>query len=820
MSAILEAIQRVSRRTPPDDFIPVMACDADTDVFVTSDGHLGLCYQGSPIIGADDETAAMLEGAISLPLPPDSFLQFSIIGMPDISQTIGRYVRRRESGLHRIANATARRTLESYYKARAAFMEAAALESNLPGVGTLVHNRRVIVSLKVPYKGNAPTPEEVAELAEIGTKLAEALQSCGLFCQRMDAADYIDLAYRLTHPFDKRRIDPVRDDELLRSQVLEPGFSMTAQKDSVIFNEDTHAWLLTAGRWPKSNALSLMAYALGDPLGANNQIRLPYHINLTMHFPAQAKKVSSERRKAAAISYQAFGPMLRFVPRLAFKKEGMDILIDSIEQGATIVEAALTVCVYGHNREECARQVSTLRTYYQSFDLAMGEERYVVLPTFWNAFPLAPNAETIKGTFRFKTMAAGQATTFLPIVGEWKGTSTASDDPNAGAAILLQSRRGQLMTLDLYDSDTNYNAVIFATSGSGKSFLTGAIINDYLSMGAKIWVIDVGRSYYKLAKLLGGSFIEFSATSGLCLNPFSHVIDIDEDVQLIKAIIEKMAAPLNGLDEYRRSRLEESVKAVWGRLGRAATITDVAEYLTAQTDTRVSDVGKMLFTFTRNGSEGYWFDGEANIDLDNDLVVLELEELKARKTLQQVVLMQLISTIQREMFLSQSSGDNRPKILIVDEAWDLLKDPMMASFFEDGYRRFRKYDGAAIVVTQGIDDLYNSASGRAIASHSAFKLVLRQEASAVEDVRANKRLPIGEHGYRVMSTVHTVPGRYSEILLTSDRGYGVARLVVDDFTKVLLATKGAARTRVMEAIENGQAPADAIKEFMEAGVHA
>lgn len=81
-------------------------------------------------------------------------------------------------------------------------------------------------------------------------------------------------------------------------------------------------------------------------------------------------------------------------------------------------------------------------------------------------------------------------------------------------------------------------------------------------MGAKVWVIDVGRSYLKQAKMLNGSFIEFGPESGICLNPFSRVVDIDEEVSLIQACIEKMAAPEDGLDDYRRSRIEEAIKAV------------------------------------------------------------------------------------------------------------------------------------------------------------------------------------------------------------------------------------------------------------------
>ena len=210
-------------------------------------------------------------------------------------------------------------------------------------------------------------------------------------------------------------------------------------------------------------------------------------------------------------------------------------------------------------------------------------------------------------------------------------------------------------------------------------------------------------------------------------------------------------------------------------------------------------------------SEGYWFDGVNNLDLTKDLVVLELEELKGKRTLQQVVLMQIISSIQREMYLSR---DGRPKLLIIDEAWDLLDDPMVGRFMEHAYRRFRKYGGAAKIITQSIADLYRSSSGRAIADNSAYKFILRQTAESIDQVEREGYLALGPYGYYLLRTVHTVPGKYAEIMVYSNQGMGVTRLVVDRFSQVLFSTSGAERTEVITAIEAGAAPLQAIEDFI------
>lgn len=121
-----------------------------------------------------------------------------------------------------------------------------------------------------------------------------------------------------------------------------------------------------------------------------------------MHYPAQHKKTSAVKTKAGMITYQAFGPLIKFVPKLGAAKQGMDIMVSAIDTGATVVEASLSVSVYAKEREPLSRQMAAMRTYLQAFQFAMGEEKLNAAAVFWNAFPMFPSAESIKNTFRFK----------------------------------------------------------------------------------------------------------------------------------------------------------------------------------------------------------------------------------------------------------------------------------------------------------------------------------------------------------------------------------------------------------------------------------
>ena len=114
---------------------------------------------------------------------------------------------------------------------------------------------------------------------------------------------------------------------------------------------------------------------------------------------------------------------------------------------------------------------------------------------------------------RVTTKTSANAVHLAPLVAEWQGTGT--------PVLLFGGRRGQIMQIDVYDNPAgNYNVAIAGTSGSGKSLLLNEIAAAYLGTGARVWIIDVGRSYEKACRNFGGSFIEFTEDAALSLNPF------------------------------------------------------------------------------------------------------------------------------------------------------------------------------------------------------------------------------------------------------------------------------------------------------------
>jgi conjugal transfer ATP-binding protein TraC len=209
-----------------------------------------------------------------------------------------------------------------------------------------------------------------------------------------------------------------------------------------------------------------------------------------------------------------------------------------------------------------------------------------------------------------------------------------------------------------------------------------------------------------------------------------------------------------------------------------------------------------LFPFT-GGSYARWFEGPNTLDMDNPFVLLELQHLKGRKELQQVVLLQIIARINHDMYLTK----DRRKILIIDEAWELLDDPVMEKAMVAVYRKARKNKGAIIVVTQLIGDLAKSENSKAIIANSTWSFILKQKPSSGV-------VTLDPYAAYLMKTVQTIPGRFAEVMIFRGEQYGVFRNVTDPFTNVLFSTKGDEFDKVTDSINKGMTASEAINDYM------
>ncbi|WPL22944.1 type IV secretion system protein TraC [Thiorhodovibrio frisius] len=749
-----------------------LAFAPDCNLFQHDDQTLGYGFLCTPLAGADSSYAERLSVLLNQDWPAGTQMQVALWSTPDIDQALAVMLGLRldlDPGVLREAT-----------QERAQFLRTGVSDPIIPGTEVRVRDLRVFVGVKVPIAAMLPNAAEIAHTNEHRAETEQMLSTAGLRPQPLTAEDYVRLLGTLLNWGEdaswRHRIAPECDPtRILREQLLDYDHGLEVDADGLTLGE-TRVQVLSCKRYPDQVHFGLAARYLGDPLSGTRGIRHNALVTLNLYFPDQERLRSRMKGQRQWATNTAYGPLAKFMPELVSRKQGFDALFAALDQGDRPVQCYLSLVLFS-SPAEAAAVASNAITYWRELGFQLMRDRFFVLPLFLQALPFGMDRRAIRDMMRYRTLAARHAVTLLPVFGDWKGTPT--------PVVNLLSRSGQLMNLSLFDSTSNYNAVVAASSGAGKSFFTNELIASSLSAGARCWIVDVGRSYQKLCEALGGQFIAFQADSDLCINPFELVQRWEEEADVVLAIITAMAAPTEPLGDYRTAGLKRVLKQVWDALGPKMTVDAIADALLREDDPRVQDIGRQLFAFTSQGEYGRFFNGTNSIRFTAPLVVLELEELKSRRHLQQVVLLQLIYQIQQAMYLGERG---QQKLVVIDEAWDLLTQGDVGRFIESGYRRFRKYGGAAVTVTQSLADLYANPVGRAIAENSANTFLLAQPSQNIDQLAQEKRLPIPVEAAELLKTVHTVPGAYSEIFCLTTMGGGIGRLVVDPFRRLLYST--------------------------------
>lgn len=764
---------------------PVIAYNPENSLFFISgkaNCALGFAYITRPLAGVDQSVADRLQVFINQDFPENTSVQFSLLATPAIEDLL---TQNEQIGLSLKNDSVLRRILNS----KNAFFRAGT-KDGLPHLANPIRNYSLLIAVRLPCQSFKPTQVELDRAAALERSMKEILKTAGFHINSLTNDGFLQQLV----PFFNMHDEASWHGAPFKAELDKPLVNQLLDYDSALRVFNNHIEL--GGYYVNSYSIKRMpefvffGQALrypADILTGSRGIQVPFIITGTIHYPEAARLRSSIATKRQWVINQAYGPLVKFLPKLAVRKHGFDLLFEQVENGERPLKLNLTVLTFCKNEQQANVVSSAVRTYYKENGFELMQDKYFCLPVFLNALPFGAEYKSFSPLMRFKTYTTKHILPLLPLFAESAGTGT--------SVLNLVSRSGQLMSTSVFDSSTNYNLCIAAQSGSGKSFLVNELLVSFLARGASCYVIDVGRSYEKLCSFLGGNFLSFGMNSQLSLNPFDCVRDYAEEADMITGLLAVMTAPTERLSDFQSAELKRITGELFKKHGKELNLDILAKTLREAEDPRVRDMGTQLYAFTSAGEYGRFFSGRNTMSFKGSLTVLELEELKGRRQLQQVVLLQLIYQIQQHMYLGKR---DRPKIIIIDEAWDLLRDGDIAKFIETGYRRFRKYGGSAITVTQSINDLYSSEVGCAIAENSSNMYLLGQKAETVETLARNGRLPLSDSEYELLKSVHTVSGVYSEIFLITERGNGIGRLVVDDFRKLLYSTN----PREVNAIDN------------------
>lgn len=781
-------------------FGAVNAYSEDENLFVISPDRMGFGVLAEQVPGTDGHFEEQVNALLNLHYPKGAILQVTMYASPDIEDVIHQFKVMR----HGLENPL----LKTITDQRVEFMRNLTQKPIGQISGAKLRQVHVLITVSVKVGADEPTPEKLGELRELRSTFVSALNGLRMRYELLTAASYIRFMETLLNhgPNAVWRRSPwaSHDDKtLICNQLLDADTNIGVTSKGLTLGDHASVRVLSVKRYPQYVYTGMSMRYLADLMKGSKALRDPLLVTVNILYTDHESERAKLNRDFLWTTRQSEGELARFVPDWALRRESQTSMMEAVNEGDRIVKAYIGMAVIAENEERVVQASTEVQGMMRELGFQVMEDRYFVLPFFSQLLPFAAEPDIANALNRYRTVATRHIVPLLPIMGSWRGTGT--------PLLTLFARDGNLMRVSPNDTDGNMNVVIAAQSGAGKSFLANEVTLNYLSVGGKVWIIDKGFSYKPLAGLMGGTYIEFSQDLDICLNPFPLVKVWEDESDIIASLIEVMAAPKDGLDDFQSAGVRRVLSEAWEKTGRDTDINILAEMLLAESDRRLVDVGHQLFPWTSKGEYGRFFNGPNTCDLQNDLVVLELQQLTGRPHLQRLVLLQLMYQIQQAM---DSLPRDMPKFLLIDEAFSLLASNETATFIISWYRQLRKFGATAAVCTQSINDFFDSNGSEAILENSAHMWLLAQKAESIGIVKKEGRLPVSEGVFRLLETVHTVPGEYSEILVRNAWGVGIGRLVVSKFNQLLYSTSAKDVSAIKAYRDRGLSIQDAILAVM------
>lgn len=781
---------------------------------------LGMAIEILPQTGATVEMINVLAPIVA-GAPGGTLMQFSLYGSSRIIDKMKMAALLRQAGLEQSDDAEKRS--DSIYRVmsrrRTDFYLRGTQKRLIPHMPFLIRDFRIVLTI-----ARACDPRDakvIDELVRMRDGVHATLKAANFDCWNWGPTELLNWCYELTNPNKqlsrtahyKKSYDSGR---LLRQQVVDRDTVCRPTDDGRSLRyglpgqaSEVHSRLYSVSGYPKDFPLWGMGNLIGDFYQGQLGYPCPFVITMGIRVLDQADHKNIAQMKGARATTNASSPMARFMPEFQDKKRDWDIVNKSYASGMGEVDMYHQVLLMAPPDEIDAAETAA-RSIWRSRGFNLVSQQYTQVPGILASLPLGftPTMHRFyKRTGLTCRKTTLNAVNLAPLIGEWKGTPT--------PVLNLIGRRGQLMGLDLFDNKGgNYNFSVAASSGSGKSVLANEIASGYLGVGAKVFIIDVGRSYEKICRRYNGEYIEFIKRDDfqICVNPFDNIVDITEDMEMVKPVVAQMASPSGTLTDHDRSLLEIAIAAKWAEKGNRMTVTDVAAWLKDSEDPVAQRLGDQLFPYTVDGMYGRFFEGKSNVNFENDLVVLELEELNSKKDLQSVILFIMMFRITQAMYHESRA---RKKVCIIDEAWDLMDGSNSGKFIEVGYRRARKYGGAFGTLTQSVEDYYKNSASQAALDNSDWLFLLKQKKESIEQLDRGGKLKLDEGTKRILSSVKTEQGLYSEIYVNSPMGSGIGRLLVDPFTLLAYSTDPNDWNAIQQYRDRGMSVTDAINAVLD-----
>ncbi|MBI5732906.1 ATP-binding protein [Candidatus Jorgensenbacteria bacterium] len=417
-------------------------------------------------------------------------------------------------------------------------------------------------------------------------------------------------------------------------------------------------------------------------------------------------------------------------PMLETAYQDIENLRDALQQAREkLFRIGTYITIYGKNLEDLSKLEHKIENMLESKLVYIKPALFRQFEGFSSTLPLCEDKLLIH-----TALNSGPTSSLFPFV---------SPDLTSDRGILygVNMHNNSLIIFDRFSLE-NANSVVFAKSGAGKSYATKLQILRSLMVGTNVIIIDPENEYQNLANAIGGSFFKISLTSPNHINPFDIPLmpEGEEPADVFKSHV----LNLTGLIKLMLGTITPEEDSL---LDRVITETYASRDITAETfgtnkelnpplleDLQVvlknteggSGLSQRLDKFT-HGSYAGFTNASTNVDIKNRLIVFSIRDLEEelRPIAMYIVLNFVWNLVRSEL---------RQRLLIIDEAWWMMKYKDSASFLFGLVKRARKYYLGITTITQDVEDFLKSDYGRPIITNSSIQLLMKQSPTSIGSV--------------------------------------------------------------------------------------
>lgn len=331
---------------------------------------------------------------------------------------------------------------------------------------------------------------------------------------------------------------------------------------------------------------------------------------------------------------------------------------------------------------------------------------------------------------------------------------------NEGVLYGINEHNGSLVIFDRFSLE-NYNEVVLGKSGSGKSYLVKIEALRSLMFGTDVIIVDPEEEYKDLCVSVGGEYVSFSFNSNAHINPFDLSGTNDDpqenDLQLkigftLTRLLKIMLGTQTAEEDAIIHNALEMSYAQKGITYDPAThrkepplLEDLYKILVGMETEQGKNLALRLEKFVK-GSFGSIFNQKSTVNMRNPFTVFSFKNLEDQ--LRSVAIFIIVDYIRNQIKINF-----KKRILIVDEAWYLMKNPSSAEFLWDFAKRARKHYLALTTISQDIEDFLSTDLGKTIVTNSSIQILMKQSPAAIEKLAAVFLLSEGEKQFLLAANV-------------------------------------------------------------------